>query len=222
MSVIEPSEGSANGDGKGDTSTDTVIHKKPEEFFQADGDGISVHDWSLESCNGELEHTSKRTSTPGNSILSTDLSPRRYSIASGTYVPRGAPSDVATGSPPSRRRCGPLDTYRLSMPPAIKLPAPVPSLRPLPLPRKHDDCLSLTAYRPHPAYPVEEWTMRTPSPVRSFRDGISTPPLEGRKGLGITGAGLMGVISSTWRRSVSGAQAERKSDVDGGPRSVSY
>ena len=223
MSVIEPGEDSAQGpSSRDDAEPDKVVHEGPEDVFQADGDGISVHDWSAEGSRQKAEDASKRFSTSALRNSHPDCSsPRRDSIASGSYIPRGAPaSEVATGSPQSLRHRGRMDTYRLSMPPAIKLAAPEPTSRPLPLPRKNDFSSS-TAYRPHPAYPIEEWTVRTPSPVRSIRDGITTPQLERRKGLGITGTGLMGVISSTWKRSVSGAQAPRKGEPEEGPRSAS-
>lgn len=222
MSVIEPSEGSASGDtSKEGTGTDTVVHKKPDDFFQVDGDSIWIHDSSVKASKDMTTVTSKQISRPVSSALSIDEpSPHRESIASGTYFPHGAPSsEIPTGSPHSLCRHAPLNTYRLSMPPSIELDAPQPASQSLPLPQKHDFLFS-TAYRPHPAYPIEEWTVRTPSPIRSIRDGITTPPLKGRRFLGITGAGLMGMISSTWKRRVGGAQAERKSEVDGGPRSV--
>ena len=221
MSVIEPGEGSANGESSGDgTEAGKVDHNEVEDVFQAGGDGISVHDGSAEGYRQQTEDLSKRASTPAQSTANSDRSSLcRDSIASGTYIPRGAPaSRISTGSPSCLRRRGPMNTYRLSIPPSIKLDAPEPASRAPPLPQKNDFSSS-TAYRPHPAYP-EEWTARTPSPVRSVRDRTTTPPLQRRKGLGIVGAGLMGVISS-WKRSVGSARGRRKSGVEGA-RSVSY
>jgi hypothetical protein len=223
ISVIEPSKGSTSGDtSKDGTGTDTLIYEKPGDFLQVDGDGISIHDWRVEAPKDTTAVTSKRIPRTVSSAPSIDDSlPRRDSIASGTYVPCGAPSlEISTGSPQSPRHRASLDIYRLSMPPSIKLDAPKLASRPPPFPQKHD-FLSPTAYRPHPAYPIKEWTVRTPSPVRSMRGGITTPPLEGRKVLGITGSGLMGMIWSTWKRSVGGTQAERKSVADEGLWSVS-
>jgi hypothetical protein len=124
------------------------------------------------------------------------------------YVPRGAP--VATKKAPGeqleqqtgQRRsgtCTPTQLYRLSVPPSIKLVAPRQDSRSLPsVPHKFDSPSS-TSYRPHPAYPVEEWRVQTPSPVRSTRDGISTPPLERKKGQGSRATSFMSAISSSWK-----------------------
>ncbi|KAH6633719.1 hypothetical protein C7974DRAFT_309855 [Boeremia exigua] len=221
MPVIEPGEDGTNdyNDAYGATTED-VVHTDLGDDLLADSDGIPIHDW------GKTEQTTqdayKYTFQPFHSTSHLRRSSLRSdNIASGTYVPRGAPaSEVSTGSPPSRRCRSRRDLHRLSMPPSIRLEAPEPALRPLPVPQKNSASPS-TAYRPHPAYPVEEWTIRTPSPVRTIREDITTPPLQKKRGLGITGAGLMGVISSTWKRTVSGAQAPRKSRVVDGPRSVS-
>lgn len=223
MSVIEPEDGSITGDrSKDDAKPIKIVHDESEDVFTADDDGISVHDWGAENHTRKPEDANMRTSTSIPSSSDRDSkSSHRDSISSGTYVPRGAPSEISTGSPQSLRRRGRLDTYRLSMPPSITLSAPEPPSCPLPLPQKND-FTSSTAYRPHPAYPVEEWTVRTPTLVRSVRNGITTPPLETRTGLGITRTGLVGGLLSTWKRSVSSAQATRKTEVDEGVRSVSY
>jgi hypothetical protein len=223
LSVIEPGDSSPiRDDGRDGVEPDNTIHHAPEDTFESDGDGISVHDWVTQPGVLKPEDANKRTSTSFERGIDSDTkSSHRDSISSGTYVPRGAPSEVLTGSPQSLRRRGRLETYRLSMPPSIKFDAPQTNSRPLPLPQKND-FTSSTAYRPHPAYPVEEWTVRTPSPIRSSRDDITTPPPESRRGLGISGAGLMSGLLSTWKRSVSSAQATRKAEAGEGARSVSY
>ncbi|KAF1924001.1 uncharacterized protein M421DRAFT_404251 [Didymella exigua CBS 183.55] len=223
MSVIEPEDGSTNGSGsKYAEGVMRIVYSEPEDMFKATDKSISVHDWVEEAHTTTTKEGNKHTATSFDGSIDSDNNiPHREIAASGTYVPRGAPSEVLTGSPQSLRGRSRLDTHRLSMPPAMKFHAPQPSSRPLPLPQKKD-LTSFTAYRPHPAYPVEEWTVRTRSPVRWFRDGVTTPPLESRRGLGISGAGLMGVISSTWKRSGSSAQATREAEVEEGERSVSY
>lgn len=219
MSIIEPENGSAN-----DTNnTEPGVHAIDEQgdVGKVDGEGIQVHNWASEVATQRIRGVETCSSASlRSSNQSESKASRRDSTSSGTYVPSGTPSEVSTGSPQSLCRRGRLDSYRLSMPPSIKFDAPEAVSRPLPLPQKHDFD-SLTAYRPHPAYPVEEWTVRTPSPVRSFRDGITTPPLESRTGLGLSGAGLMGGLLSAWKRSVSNTQPIKKTGVDVGIRSAS-
>lgn len=215
MSVIEPVEESTVENITDDIDDmDRTSQETPVSMFQVDRDGVSVQKRSIEEHENTKELVCKPGSESVHSSIDNSLSPRRGSIASGIYIPRGAPDpEIPSGKPPVLRRRGPIDTYRLSMPPSIKLAVPGPATLPLPLPQKNN-FFSSTAYRPHPAYPIEEWTVRTPSPVRSTQDDIGTPPLERGKGLGLTGVGLMSVISSTWKRGVNGTQAPRKSDVD--------
>ncbi|KAJ8117526.1 hypothetical protein OPT61_g1285 [Boeremia exigua] len=221
MSVIEPCESGAQNDNKGlEGSPNGVCHAELEDVFRADGNGDSPRDWSRarQNMNDIGRHTSETTPSPVNLA-----SPRRDSITSGTYVPRGAPAtEVSTGSPQSLRRRGRMAVHRLSVPPSIKFDAPEPASRPLPIPQKNElPSCTATAYRPHPAYPVEEWTMKSPSPVEATQDSSTITPPERKRRLGIMGAGLMDVISSTWKRSLSGTQAPKKSEVVDGPRSVS-
>lgn len=223
MSIIEPEGSSTHGDGSTNNAAPSAnTDEEQGGHCDVDDDGISVQDWVPDRSQQKYEDASKFELASAESIVSSDTeTSRRDSISSGTYIPRGAPSGFSTGSPQSFRRRGRVNTYRLSMPPSIKFDALEPASRPLPVPQK-SDLTSPTAYRPHPAYPVEEWTVQTPSPVKSFRDSKITLPLESRRGLGISGAGLMGVISSTWKRGVSSAQLARKVEVEEGARSVSY
>jgi hypothetical protein len=69
---------------------------------------------------------------------------------------------------------------------------------------KKTETSSSTSYRPHPADPVEDWTMHTPSPVKLVRDSIGTPPLERRRGQGRSTSSLKSMITSTWRRRGTG------------------
>lgn len=215
--MIEPADGSADrGDDINDTESNNDSQKVPEDTAQVNKSSISIYDWSIKEprkAKGNCKKPSPKSATP------------REGIAYDAYIPRGAPGlDNFTAERQPLYRRPRLDTYRLSMPPSIKFNAPEPSSRPLPLPRKNEQLSSSLAYRPHPAYPVEEWTIRTPSPVRSARESITTPPLENRKTLGITGGGLLGVISSTWKRSVSGVKTPPKSEGNQPPRdrSLSY
>jgi hypothetical protein len=95
----------------------------------------------------------------------------------------------------------PRELYRrLSVPPSCILDPPKAFARPLPtIPQKGS--LTDTSYQPHPVYPVDEWEVRTPSPVKSVRDGISTPPLCRRRGF--TPTALLNVITTSWKRRVT-------------------
>jgi hypothetical protein len=120
-----------------------------------------------------------------------------------------ADSDLEQGKRQSRART-PSQFYRLSVPQSLKLDPPNPSIRNLPpIPQKKDS-FSSTGYRPHPAYPAEDWIERTPSPVKSIRDGISTPPLFRRRGF--TAMSLINVVASAWKRRVS--NSEHSSDTE--------
>jgi hypothetical protein len=126
-----------------------------------------------------------------------------------TYIPSGTPhadvraSDDRPDSQHSYRHSGvttPPQFYRLSVPPALKLERTQHASRPLPLiPQKIDSSSNLTAYQPHPAYPVDDWVSSTPSPVKSIRYMISTPPLLGRKKV-YAPSSLVNVVTNAWKR----------------------
>lgn len=88
-------------------------------------------------------------------------------------------------------------SYRLSVPPSIKLEPPEPTLRPLPSPPRKNSSESSTAYHPHPAYPKEDWTWSTHSPVRAVRDEMTSSP--GKSAGRGRVASWMSVISSAWK-----------------------
>lgn len=156
--IIEPDDGGSGSEGGGKD------HAKPgsnavaeqEDTVKVHGGDISGHDRASEVATQRLG--GGKACSPaslGSSDDSESKLSRRDSISSGTYVPRGAPSGVSTGSPQSLRCRDRLDTYRMSMPPSIKLDAPEAASRPLHLPQKHG-LESSTAYRPHPAHPIAE------------------------------------------------------------------
>lgn len=144
------------------------------------------------------------------------------------YIPRGAPSEKAsdealkTDKQTQQRHSGtgtPPQFYRLSVPPSVKLEPPQQTIEPLPAgPHNSDTSTSSTFYQPHPAYPLEEWRVRTPSPVKSLREGISTPPMEKSRA-----SSLFSAFTSTWkRRGASGCEDRKGVDKHGGPRSMSH
>ncbi|KAF2686091.1 hypothetical protein K458DRAFT_238457, partial [Lentithecium fluviatile CBS 122367] len=115
-------------------------------------------------------------------------------------------------TPPGVRR-------RLSVPPSCKLDPPKAPTRPLPsIPQKGDP--PGTSYQPHPVYSVDEWVVRTPSPVKSIRESISTPPLSRRRGM--TPTAWMSAIATTWkRRGMSSTEHSNGGDSRTTSRSVS-
>lgn len=136
----------------------------------------------------------------------------RQHIPTSTYVPTCGPLTYRRGESSTEwsrlQRTGrrtPSGANALTTPPSCKLDPPAPSSRPLPsCPQEGIPAID-TSYRPHPAYPVDDWATRTPSPVKSVRDGITTPTLARKKGL--TPSGLINVITSSWkRRSVANSE----------------
>lgn len=128
-------------------------------------------------------------------------------------------SDDNTG----RRQSGlhnPPRFHRLSVPPSLRLEPPVPALRNLPSIPQKDDSFSSTSYQPHLAYPVEDWVVRTPSPVKSIRDGISTPPLDRRRGF--TASSLINIVTSAWkRRGIPSSESSNETSSQSAYRDVS-
>ncbi|KAF1999756.1 hypothetical protein P154DRAFT_620700 [Amniculicola lignicola CBS 123094] len=143
-----------------------------------------------------------------NDVFAPDSTSTKASPARPYYIPRGAPGSERNLSPNgsddavANRHSGtgtPPRFYRLSVPPALKLePSNMPSTNLPTIPRKIGSVSSLS-YRPHPAYPVETWAMRTPSPVKSVRDGIKTPPMKERKAFSAASS-LISVVASAWKR----------------------
>jgi hypothetical protein len=211
LSVIEPQEESVQETGAIRTCSSTS--KRSEDVFHDCSEGIND------------ENKRRRTPTPSSPTRSTSVETRQPSTGgvslrgvsirrvSNTseqpraYIPRGAPTPKTDMPEQSGKQTEerdhfvptPQQVYRLSVPPSVRLDPPEPGSRPLPTVPRKSESASSTSYRPHPAYPVDEWAVRTPSPVKSFREGISTPPL-GRRREGRAVSGLMSAIASAWRR----------------------
>ncbi|KAF2259252.1 hypothetical protein CC78DRAFT_621214 [Lojkania enalia] len=139
---------------------------------------------------------------------------RDHYVPTGAPDPGGEPLGKASGEQKEGDGGSGLEnrarTYRLSVPPSLRLHPPVDTAKSLPSIPQKSDSLTSTAYRPHPAYPVEDWVARTPSPIKSIRDGISTPPLGGRGKF--SGLSLMNVVSNVWKRR-STPSSEMSSDI---------
>ncbi|KAF2106088.1 hypothetical protein BDV96DRAFT_625993 [Lophiotrema nucula] len=146
------------------------------------------------------------------------------SVSQDYYVPSGAPGgDTAApqtviDDSPEVRHSGlgtPPRFYRLSIPPRLRFEPPTTAAENVPAPSKSDSSSS-TAYRPHPAYPSDDWAVRTPSPIKSFRDGISTPPPGTRRGF--SGLTIMHAVSNAWKKR---GQAGAEHSSDAGSRTTS-
>lgn len=231
--VIEPYEDTHDG---GDGGSSFVSDGDTDDVFYecADGAEDSRDNASRSSAGSQqlkLRSPTKRNSRQSLSPTKTARAPiaesaRGPAIVSDqprTYVPRGAPgARRATPDEPRQHMRTSFQSHRLSMPPSIRLNPPSESSRPLPiLPHKSTGSQSSIAHRRHPAYPVEEWRKRTPSPVRSIREGLSTPPL-GKRREGSRASSLMSAISSTWRRrGATSAEGGRTAVGQSGMRSTS-
>jgi hypothetical protein len=210
LPVIEPYEDSVRNEETRNVSR--ASDKDTDDIWYECSDGAAEATRTTARLSSPNKSTSTRSDSPLKKVqLAVSRGPHRSTGVSEqprAYVPRGAnvaakkPScgqmEQETGQHQSGIRT-PAQSYRLSVPPSIKLVAPQQDSRPLPSVPHKSDFSSSTSYRPHPAYPVEAWRVRTPSPVRSTRDGISTPPLERNKGQGSRATSFMSAISSSWK-----------------------
>ena len=222
LSVIEPDTDSADGDDeRKDTQSGTPEQKGPDDDCKVDIEEVSVNNGGEKAEHETREDCEQHTATDETRIEEGSTS-HGDGEPPGTYVPRGAPGSdpaIESSKPPSHSES--LNTYRLSMPPSVIFEAPEPASRPLSSPQRRRRLSSSTAYHPHPVYPMEDWARRTPSPVRSMRESITTPPLEKQRSRGVTGARLLGAISSTWKRNISSGRSPQPEKPKNELRSVS-
>ncbi|KAL5116439.1 hypothetical protein ACEQ8H_005675 [Pleosporales sp. CAS-2024a] len=182
-----------------------------------------VHDDDVfYDCGDSAAQGIRQTESPG---LKTAQDGTSSSEQPRAYVPRGAPMERASGETlgqekTQQRHSGlstPPQLYRLSVPPSIKLRPSLQKARNALRVAKQSDSISSTAYSRHSACAVEEWRMRTPSPVKSMRESISTPPMGKSRA-----SSLFGVFTSTWkRRGKMSSGGGRNAEKQGGSRSVS-
>lgn len=220
LSVIEPSV------AEQETTTESYLSKEMEEVSEDSSPGAvresraespssghsddrSTHDsWVTAAVDIDAVET-KRPST-GCSIRDSDNADQPKA-----YIPRGAPSsDSGIPSAESNQGAQSRDSfantsprfYRLSIPPAVKFSPPKfrRSSRALPTIPQKQEALTCTSYRPQPPYPIEHWTTRTPSPVKSIRESITGSPTLDRRTQGRSAASLVNMITSSWKRRGSG------------------
>jgi hypothetical protein len=226
LSVIEPYEGSVRDEGassdkhqSGDSLDDVFVDRSdgpadakghndpPHANREHDGDPVTI--------DAAPQGTVEASQPP------IGKSPQKRM----SYIPRGAPGiEATTSEEQTNTEAGPR-YCSLSVPPTIKhvLTEPDAVSRPLPNTPQQAEASSITAYHPHPAYPVDEWRTRTPSPIRSVRKSILTPALRKQKGGRRTASSLMSAISTTWKRRAtpsSESHNEKDGDVRRGARSA--
>jgi hypothetical protein len=186
--------------------SEDVFQDCKEKFNQRAASATSMRG-QTRSSSSPIRPTSLETRKPSTRraslrLISDTEQPR-------AYVPRGAPGPKADLplqylDEDAQQRDSfvrtPTPFYRLSIPPSIRLGPPEPASRPLPTIPIKNNFEASTSYHPHPAYPVDDWTVRTPSPVKSVREGISTPPPGKRREQVRSTSALMSVIASAWKR----------------------
>jgi hypothetical protein len=214
LPVIEPQETGISLANEAIRVCNT-INKESEDIFQDYEENFD--DQAVSATNARGQTRSSSSPTRPKFTMRRKPSTHRASLRlvgeieqPCAYVPRGAPSvkaDLPVGhveehaQPCDRFTRTPTQVYRLSIPPSITLGPPEPSVRPLPTLPVKDDFEAPTSYCLHPAYPVDDWAVRTPSSVKSIRDGITTPPPPGRrKEQSRSTSALKNVFRSAWRR----------------------
>lgn len=196
-----------------------VIEPCEDSFVGEDKSGSSLASVDLDDMFYECGYTDDSQGQSNEQQLNVSTDPQRDTNVHEALrgIPRGAPN-TSSGAEASgeqmtkqtRHRHSGIRThpqyYRLSMPPSVRLDPPQPCSKPQPTGPHKLDSSSSTSYRPHPAYAFEDWRQRTPSPVKSVRDGITTPPLEKHKQQGFRASSLINVLMSTWKRRGTSAQ----------------
>lgn len=125
-----------------------------------------------------------------------------------TYIPHRTPStrvkqlDEQSNEQALQRdnfMSKPPPSYRLSIPPSIKLEPTKPTIRPLPSLPQRDVSPVHPIYHPSPVYAMGDRTMRTPSPTKPPGEEIPTSSSRKRKGRGRMASSLMRAIASVWK-----------------------
>lgn len=246
LPVIEPLDTSPTG--KRSLSKQLASQQCEDVFLDRSHDSITQDAGSKPACikasTADAVAPPRRSSiriVDANGIaglLTMGTSVRRASKTSNqprTYIPSGTPevdksspdmhaekrnnSNNETASQRSSSVSTPPHFYRLSIPPSIRLAPPDAASAPCPVPACRSESASSTAYRPHPAFAVDEWKKRTPSPVRGVRESITTPPMVKAS----ERAGLMfrKMLPAAWRRrTVSGPSAASPATGRVGARSA--
>jgi hypothetical protein len=191
LSVVEPLDGSVRGGSRADRSRSSTS-RESEDVFVDCNDGITEHQGHrttpartrtpVETRKPSTKDSRDEFDAPTRTSKSSSTSLRQVSDTPAqlrAYVPSGAPKMDDEQPEETQQRDSFVTTpprfYRLSVPPSITLDPPGPTSRPLPtIPQKNNSSSSIS-YRPHPAYPnpVDDWAMRTPSPVKSVKEGMS-------------------------------------------------
>lgn len=115
-----------------------------------------------------------------------------------------------------------ISSHRLSVPPAFRFDPPEhPEQGPRTVPQKRDT-MADTSYQPHPVYPINDWETKTPSPIQSLRDTISTPTMGNGGAIkrALTPTGWLNAVAGAWRRRAT--SSDPSSDDGGSTTSRNY
>jgi len=171
----------------------------------------SPGDANSEALSGSGPGTPRRARIVNGDGLMRDISDLHAQTFDDSPTPRRSEFKV---TPPQARNS------ESCVPPPVQLDPPKFSLKFSPqklLTRDKKEHMPVEMEsKPPGRYPMDEWVVRTPSPVKSMREGISTPPLTPRKGF--TATGIFNAITNTLRRR-GGPGSE--SSADNGSRSTS-
>ncbi|KAJ4360908.1 uncharacterized protein N0V89_001477 [Didymosphaeria variabile] len=170
---------------------------EPEDTDDSRNDRVEVRDFAPQDSGTVFRPSNDGAGDPPKSPRKTYIntaSPRIRGGGSGIH------SDEYARAPSHHDLSRTPSNYRLSVPPSCRFDPPQPLRRALPtIPQKHDPAAD-TSYKPHPVYPIDDWERKTPSPVQSLRETISTPTMERPK----RGADAHGVVERYgWRMAAS-------------------
>jgi hypothetical protein len=194
LSVIEPFE--AEDSQNGEVGERNVTRRDFQEVSQA------IHD-----CADDLPSSPLKTCISTGSPRLRGGGPRKHSDEHKRARP---PLGLGRTS----------SDYRLSVPPSCKFHPPQPSRRALPvIPYKRDPAAD-TSYFPRAVYPIDSWERKTPSPVQSLRETISTPTLGRSIKNRLTPTGWLNAMAGAWRRratpaSDDGSRTASRNDSQG-------
>ncbi|KAL6709350.1 hypothetical protein ACN47E_001757 [Coniothyrium glycines] len=214
LSVIEPSVVEP-GHNVIDCSADDVsvnCHDGPASDLRAT---TAEHAGSKAEDNHNVQTSSKfvKGTTVATSRPSTPSSCIRQGSNSfekpHSYIPQSAPRSTTPvgsdrgieGESDQRDSCvrTPPQFYRLSVPPAVSLLPPDQGSQTHATMSPKNMSSSSTSRELKGAYPLGDWAMKTPSPVKSIRENIRTPS-PGTSRQSRAASALMSMITSTWKR----------------------
>lgn len=205
--MIEPHDASVRSIST-DQETHSLVNSGLQNDFGIDkGETNTTKNWNTIS----NKDTSAATARPARRILvKTPMLSRREASKwqPRTYVPHVTPSprveelDEQSDKQALQRDSfmpKPPPSYRLSIPPSIKLEPTKPTIRPLPsLPQRNVSRVH-PIYHPNPVFAMGDRTMRTHSPAKPSGEETLTSSSKECTGRGRMESSLMNAIASVWK-----------------------